>query len=191
MKLSLVFAVVLVVFVPAVAQAQVIYPGVRYQWGSRGEIFYGGQAPQYLPTNWPVAGTPAARAVAERLGFPEPNYRLSALHLHADYQYRPLMYSDLAPYEEVGHWGFTADDARNEAYGNVPRYQTGGPAVAPVPVAALSAKQVRAKAIPLLDWAGQESAARNPELREALLHEAAKYDPEATARVRRELGGGH
>lgn len=168
------------------AQAQVIYEPVRYQWGTYGEIFYGGAHREFLPMNWPVPGTPENLAQAQRLGFAEPNYRLTVAHLGG--QYGTLVYSDLEPFDEAGRHGFTPDDAANEAYQRVPRLQRSAlwrPEVI-APPAALTPAQVRAKAIPLLSWARQDSARRNPELQAALLREAAKYDPEMTRRVRRE-----
>jgi hypothetical protein len=178
---------------PAVAEP-IIYQGVRYQYGTHGEIFYGGVNPQFLPTGFPVPNTPATQALANHFGFPNPNYRTNIFNGPTG-QFPPLIYTDLVPFDEAGHLGFTIDDARNEAYFNMPRYYratptaaTAAPAAAAPAAVVVTAAQQRAKAIPLLSWARSDSARKNPELQRALLDEAAKYAPVESAKTRAELG---
>jgi hypothetical protein len=198
---TLVAALALTSLATVAVAEPIVYQPPRFQYGAHGEVFYGGVNPQYLPTSFPVPNTPATQALADRFGFPNPNYRLNALNTTFERQFPPLVYSDLFPYDEAGRHGFTIDDARNEAYLNAPRFYA-GPASEAARAATDSAHsaarvyqpvvltpaQQRARATPLLSWARQESARRNPELQRALLWEAAKYDPDAAARVRAELG---
>jgi hypothetical protein len=110
-----------------------------------------------------------------------------------------LVFTDAFPYEDVGQFGMTADDARNEAYGNVPRVQVGGgprergPADtrsdgangAADATAPAVRQDPRSKAIPLLNWAKAERE-RNPALYRALLQEARKHDAGAVEMFERE-----
>ena len=204
MKLALT-AVLLTVATSTVAPAQTIYEGVRYQYGRYNEIYYGGANPLftrnnygYLPDYLQPAYT-ARRENASTTPYPSPYtpygpgtrffspYFQSSASVQYQVNINPQIYSDLVPYEEVGQFGYTIDDARNEAYSHVPRIQTGArpstpaapaqPASPPRPVVATDP---RLKAIPLLNWAKAEHT-RNPALYKALVQEAAKYDPAATA----------
>jgi hypothetical protein len=175
----------------------IVYQPVQYQYGAHGEIFYGGQNPNFQanPYNFVSGvGFPNALGTAGgRFVGPSPAYRFERFDARNVHGLPPLVYSDLMPYVEVGQYGYTSDDARNEAYANVPRYQVkgGAPAAAPpevaVPAPAAVPVDVRPKAIPLLTWARGAHSRGETELVNALLLEAAKYDPVATAKVRAEL----
>ncbi len=192
------------------ATAQVIFQPVRYQYGAYNEVFYGGQNPAF--TTNPYVYLPPALQSAYSI------QRLSAepgVNPYLPYgaqgpfvspftpgsnqttpAYVPYIFSDYLPYQEVGQFGYTVDDARNEAYANAPRLQTGyrppEPAApeaatghpAAAPAAAEPVTDPRSKAIPLLDWAKVERT-RNPELYKALIEEAKKYDPAATDTLER------
>src|SRR5262249_42069572 len=125
------------------AAAQVVYEPVRYQFGRYNEVYYGGGNPAicagasvYLPPSFEGAGT--AR------GQKEPAYLMACtasgrcVRLFSPFVSAfasagnptgagvpPYVFTDLLPFEEAGQFGFTPDDARNEAYANVPRLQVG------------------------------------------------------------------
>jgi hypothetical protein len=188
------------------AMGQTIYQPVRYQYGQYGEVFYGGANPAltsndyvYLPESLRFAYR-ARRFAAPIYPYPSPytpygtGTRFFSPHttsMSITYpEDRPLVFSDAIPYEEVGQFGYTPDDARNEAYSRVPRIQYGGgprvePAVAEAPaapVAHAAPVDQRSKAIPLLNWAKAERV-RNPALFKALVVEARKYDAAAAEAV--------
>jgi hypothetical protein len=204
-------AAVVGLFVVKAAVGQTIYEPVRYQYGQYGEVFYGGTNPAltsndyvYLPER--LRGVYRARRFAAPIyPYPSPytpygagtrfvSPRTNSMTITYP-EDRPLVFTDAIPYEDVGQFGYTADDARNEAYSNVPRIQYGGgpraekaaeaaaPAAEHAPAAAADP---RLKAIPLLNWAKAERE-RNPALFAALLKEARKYDASAAEAV--EKGG--
>jgi hypothetical protein len=206
------------------AFAQTIYLPVQYQFGRFGEIYYGGSngaftgnpylfAPEYSRNAQAAAGfgtgdsrglpspyTPAIAQLTQTMGWPSADDRPSAYHVPFAIT-KPLIYSDLEPNVDVGERGFTINDARNEAYLNVPRYLAGpdagqpaapevaestGPQPAQSPAqAALSNRQ---KALELITWAkAEQTRAKNPKLVAALLQLAARYDPPAVAKARAEM----
>ena len=131
------------------AWAQTFYQGVQYQYGRYGEIFYGGAdgsvlgnqfvfPPEYARNRFLPASdasypnglaspyTPAATRTAEVMGWPSPADRPAAFHAPYSRQF-PQIFSDIDPGVDVSRQGYTINDARNEAYFNVPLYQTGFP----------------------------------------------------------------
>lgn len=203
MKIRFALAALLATAIAPQLFAQVVYEGVRYQYGKYNEVYYGGTNPGYTNNTYvylPPALQPAY--AAQRLATPPgvngympagPNgpffspYTPDATNSASIFA--PYVFSDYLPYQEVGQFGFTPDDARNEAYSHIPLYQ--GPIVAPAPVGSLATPapqpshataaniSPRDKAIPLLSWAKAERT-RNPQLYKALLDEARKYDPTDT-----------
>lgn len=199
----------------ASAGAQTVYLPVQYQFGRYGELFYGGNNPAFLanpflfapeaPRNaFSLAGagngyavglpspyTPAIYPLTQVLGAPSPSLRPEAYHVPYSLT-APQIFTDLAPYADESRRGFTINDARNEAYLNIPRYQVGSPETTAMPEAASPAATTPAagpspahKAAILLSWARNVQAkGNNPQLVEALLREAARYDPAAAARMR-------
>lgn len=95
------------------ASAQVIYEPVRYQYGAGVEQFYYGG---HDPLLFQHVGADIARTTYESRVTWTPATP------------RPRIYSDVVPLQNVGsheytsYSTFTIDDARNEAYANVPRY---------------------------------------------------------------------
>ncbi|MCL2640716.1 MAG: hypothetical protein FWD53_07720, partial [Phycisphaerales bacterium] len=90
--------VMLVLCWPAVAFTQTFHEPPRYQFGRHNEIYYGGTgvAPE------------SARSLPARPA-----------------TIRTQIFSDYFPlFREVGRFGFSIDDVRNEAYANVPRFYT-------------------------------------------------------------------
>ncbi len=188
----------------ATAHAQTVYEPVQYQYGAHQEIFYGGtngaiMAPVYLPAHL-AEGARAQRYDRPVYPYPTPfnvagpgtafvsPYMQSTM---VRYPVNSFIYSDYLPYSEVGQYGYTIDDARNEAYSHVPRYQTGvraagvvaayaAPAAKPAPVAAPRIADPREKALPLINWA-KNVRGKNVPLYNALMTEARKYDAAAVA----------
>jgi hypothetical protein len=192
------------------ANAQTTYQPIRYQYGQYNEIFYGGSNPAFTSNNYGYlpeymhAAYTSRRQNTTLYPYPSP-YTLYGpgtpffsphnQSLSIQYQFNnPLIFSDSLPFEEVGQFGFTQDDARNEAYLNAPRIQFGGAqhaqGTSPQKIENQKSKienspDPRLKAIPLLNWAKAEHT-RNPALYKALVQEAAKYDPDATAALEKQ-----
>ncbi len=105
------------------AAGQTVYEPVRYQYGRSGGTFYGGVEPD-MSYGGAVLNTPGVQALTEKFGYASPYRRpLRFDTRRVDYG-RPLILSDIAPYVDAGKYGFTENDARNEAYANVLRIQT-------------------------------------------------------------------
>ena len=193
----------------AFAHAQTTYQPIRYQYGQYNEIFYGGSNPVFTSNNYGYLPEYMHAAYTSRrqnaAAYPSPYmpygpgtafFSPHVQSLSVQYQFNnPLIFSDSLPFEEVGQFGYTQDDARNEAYLNAPRLQTGGSrSVQGAPSPQIENRKLkienhtdpRLKAIPLLNWAKAEHT-RNPALYNALIHEAAKYDPDATAALDNQL----
>lgn len=191
------------------AMGQVVVEGPRYQYGRYNEVFYGGRNPQF--TNNAYIYLPPALQVpyaAQRRDTPVFINGYTPMGPGAPFvspyavdgsvatpQYVPYIFTDYLPFVEAGQFGFTVDQARNEAYANVPRLQMGyvpaaegvtgtiGAAGAPmgrVTEAAGAAADPKLRAIPLLNWAKAERT-RNPTLFKALVSEARKWDAPAAA----------
>jgi hypothetical protein len=186
------------------ASAQVVYEPVRYQYGPN--VYYGGTNPSFgnsaysnlppgLQSAAPVAGAGAGLpGVSSSYLYGSPSGTYPSLSMGTP-QPTVHVYSDALPYQEASQYGYTPDDARNEAYANVPRVQYGqGPVIpvqsaAPAPETAVKepekaapAMDPKQKAIPLLSWAKAERT-RNPELYKAIMDEARKCDPVATDKM--------
>ena len=192
------------------AVAQVVYEPVRYQYGQYSEVYYGGTNPSFTSHNY-VYLPPALQAAyaARRMNAPGGAYQYTPYGPGSPFfspypgdastsaaAYKPYVFTDLLPYEEAGQFGYTPDNARNEAYQNVPLFQraagpapvqTAAPATQPA-AAAVAAPPLnpRDKAIPLLNWAKAERT-RNPALYKALVDEARKYDSGATEAMERSV----
>lgn len=190
------------------AQAQTVYAPPRIQYGPGGQIFYAGSnpvlqqdgdaayAPQYFP--YPNEGRLVPPSyVRTNTGLDRRGWHNGSPFVREG----QFFFSDRYPNVELGQYGFNADDIRNEAYANLPRISAG-----PMPqfmthgsLQQLQAAQQqplqeqaapanrRDKAIPLLSMARSAHRQGNRQLVNALLYEAAKYDPAAAARVKAEL----
>jgi hypothetical protein len=75
------------------ASGQIIYEPVRYQYGDGPKFYYGGRDPAILAYGY------------------------------AQHDSLPLtIYTDARQYENAAVYGYSTNDARNEAYANAPRY---------------------------------------------------------------------
>jgi hypothetical protein len=177
------------------------------------EVYYGGTNPSFTSNQF-VYLPPALQAAyaARRMNAPGGAYQYTPYGPGSPF-FSPYpvdatstavntsyVFTDLLPYEEAGQFGFTVDNARNEAYRNVPLFQpaalpaatppTAAPAAQPAgqpvaePAVAAPPLNPRDKAIPLLNWARAERG-RNPVLFKALMDEARKHDPAATDAMER------
>ena len=102
------------------AFGQIIYENVRYQHvsGAGQTYYYGGSEPRTF--YWAeLQSELSARNIGRRrtIGF-SGGVGLGDGLLN---RYAPV-YSDVAPYANLRRWGFTADDARNEAVRSAPLY---------------------------------------------------------------------
>ena len=109
------FAAVLLGVLASSASAQVIYEPVQYQYGAEMKYYYGGS-------------DPGAFAYADRVlcrnGFPtaaNPHYT-SLYNTLGQIGERKLVLSDCMPFRNAAVFGYTANDAHNEANANVPQY---------------------------------------------------------------------
>ena len=108
-------AAVLLVVAASSASAQVIYEPVRYQHGDAMKYYYGGSNPWMHDY---------ADRVACRNGYSTGVMsRYSSLyHTVGQIGERNLVLTDCMPLRNAAVFGYTATDAYNEAYGNVPGY---------------------------------------------------------------------
>jgi hypothetical protein len=113
------FAAVVVagLFAPSRASAQVIYEPVRYQYGDQLHYYYGGSDPaMHRFANW---------GSAERTWGRINGWEWAAGDIDSHREVSdgpPRVYTDQLPYRNATFFGYTATDARNTAYNNVPRY---------------------------------------------------------------------
>lgn len=116
--IAVVCVVVLLSILSSTASAQIIYKPVRYQYAAYGQTFY------YGGTN------PRVFTFAERRAFAETYLRYGHHPFggrgygdNSRFSPQASVYTDyLPPYINAANYGFTANDARNEALANVPRY---------------------------------------------------------------------
>jgi hypothetical protein len=112
-------AAVLLCVAASSASAQVIYEPVQYQYGDAMKYYYGGN-------------DPAMHAYADRVlcrnGFPSSMYNnYTSLHnTIGQIGEKKIVMTDCLPLRNAAVFGFDANDARNEAYANVPRYYRKG-----------------------------------------------------------------
>lgn len=117
-RLSVLSLVCLTAFIASSAGAQIIYEPVRYQYGQGRTWYYGGSDPRMFR----VAEGPASGA--GRWGRVQGWAFVSGnVHTHREVATEmPRVFSDAIGYRNAYPYGYTATDARNEAYARVPRY---------------------------------------------------------------------
>ena len=108
-------ALVLTTVVASSASAQVIYEPVRYQYGEAMKYYYGGSDPMMHDY---------ADRVACRNGYPSSMMNsYTSLHMTlGQIGEKRVVLTDCLGYRNAAVFGYDANDARNEAYANVPRY---------------------------------------------------------------------
>lgn len=100
------------------ADAQIIYEPVRYQYGGQNAYYYGGCDPRvHEAAAWPWApGTTWGRGNGWA-------FRSASIDTHREVaSERQRTYTDAMPLRNAWVYGFTANDARNEAYARQPNY---------------------------------------------------------------------
>lgn len=135
-------AVALSVLVSSSASAQVIYMPVQYQYGESMRYYYGGNTPYMFAF---------ADRLACRNGYPSSmNDRYTSLRLTiGQIGEGPVVLTDCMPLRNAAAYGYTATDASNEAYANVPRYFRKGDLINAATVAADGTLVVSAQAQPV------------------------------------------
>ncbi len=105
------------VLAPA-AFGQIIYEPVRYQYVTEAgrTYYYGGSQPQTF--HWAEHQAYLAARGFNRLGYGLFGERIGDGLLNPE----PPVYSDFVPYRDARLFGFTADDARNQALRSAPLY---------------------------------------------------------------------
>ena len=112
-------AVTLLLVVASSASAQVIYQPVQYQHGNGMTYYYGGSDPSmnhYI------------EHVKCRNGYPSDitgNHYNNLRHTLGQIGEQTYVFSDCMPYRNAAVYGYTANDAQNEANANVATYYTG------------------------------------------------------------------
>jgi hypothetical protein len=111
-------AVFVLGLISSAVQAQIIYEPVRYQYGGQNPFYYGGSDPRVIDyASGPVGGGGWWGRVH---GF---DFISGDYQTHRDVtNERYRVYSDAIPFQDARLWGYTDNDARNDAYANVPTY---------------------------------------------------------------------
>ncbi len=98
------------------AAAQTIYEPIRYQYGGQNTFYYGGSDPDVIRR----ASGPATATWGRINGYAFTSGNVTT-HRTVNND-RVRVYTDAIPYWNATLFGFTIDDARNEAYQSAPRY---------------------------------------------------------------------
>ncbi len=109
----LIAAFVVVCAIVSSARAQIIYEPVRYQYGGQTPYYYGGSDPdvfRFAAREYGEAHNGFTSATADTMSFRE----VTSL--------RPRVYVDHIRRGDASIYGYTAVDARNDAYWNAARY---------------------------------------------------------------------
>ena len=135
-------AAVLLSVVTSSASAQVFYEPVRYQYGESLKYYYGGNDPAMFGY---------AERVACRNGYPSSmlNSYTSLHNTLGQIGEKKVVLTDCMPMRNAAVFGYDANDARNEAYANVPRYFRKGDLLNAATVAADGSLVVSAQAKPV------------------------------------------
>ena len=135
-------AAVVLSVVASSASAQVFYEPVRYQYGEAMRYYYGGNDPGQFAY---------AERVACRNGYPNAtlNTYTSLYSTLGQIGENKVVLTDCMPFRNAAVFGYTANDARNEAYANVPRYFRNGDLLNAATVAADGSLTVSAQAKPM------------------------------------------
>jgi hypothetical protein len=114
--MKMLLGIALVLIAARGATAQVIYEPVQYQYGGQYTFYYGGSDPAFFS----LGHGRGEQAWGRVNGFA---FYSSTVEHFREVTSEPLrVYSDAIPYENAAIYGYTANDARMAAYGNVPRY---------------------------------------------------------------------
>ena len=111
-------AVTLLLVVAASARAQVVYAPVQYQYSNGMSYYYGGNDPSMLGY---------IEHVKCRNGYPSAitgHGHNGLRHTLGQIGEQTYVFSDCLKYRNAAVYGYTADDARNEAMANLPLYFT-------------------------------------------------------------------
>jgi hypothetical protein len=96
------------------AFSQIVYEPVKYQHGTQRKFYYGGSDPRILA--W--GERPATPTWGRINGWAFASANISTCREVASERER--VFTDAIPFQDASYYGFTANDARNEAYGRLP-----------------------------------------------------------------------
>jgi len=151
-------AAVLLSVAASSASAQVIYTPVQYQYGDVMRYYYGGNSAHQFAF---------VDRLACRNGYPSSmndNYTSLRSTIGAISE-NPVVLTDCMPLRNAAVYGYTANDARNEAYANVPRYFRKGDLINAATVAADGTLVVSAQAQPVSGMAHDMHTTKPGELK--------------------------
>jgi hypothetical protein len=111
-------AVFVLGLVSSAVQAQIIYEPVRYQYGGQNPFYYGGSDPRVIDYASGPTGGGGWWGRVHGFDFISGDYQTHRDVTNEGYR----SYSDAIGYQNGRLWGFTDNDARNEAYANAPTY---------------------------------------------------------------------
>jgi hypothetical protein len=116
---SLAFAIALLGAAASFVQAQIIFEPVQYEYDCNGQkYYYGGSDPRVHEYACSPVGGGGRWGRVNGYAFASGN-----IHTHREVVNEPTrVFTDALPFREAQFFGFTVNDARNEAYANVPRY---------------------------------------------------------------------
>ncbi|MBC8107278.1 MAG: hypothetical protein H7Z14_11860 [Anaerolineae bacterium] len=98
--------------------AQIIYEPVRYQYGDQNKFYYGGSDPRII--QHAMGPRDAAGRWGRVNGF---DFVSGNIDTHREVSGQPeRTFTDALGYQNARIYGFTATDARNEAYADIPTY---------------------------------------------------------------------
>lgn len=101
------------------ASAQIIYEPVQYQYGTSRHYYYGGSDPSVFRAAERYTDGGGGQ-FGQVHGFAWVSANMMT-HREVSTE-APRIYSDSMPRTNAAIYGYTIDDARNQAYANVPRY---------------------------------------------------------------------
>src|SRR5437762_11987819 len=100
------------------ACAQIIFEPVQYQYGQQQSYYYGGSDPRVF------ASAEATHDGASRWGRVNGwAFASGGIDTHREVATEPTrVFADAIPFRNATFFGYSANDARNEAYANAPTY---------------------------------------------------------------------
>jgi hypothetical protein len=111
-------ALLIAILVCGKASAQIIYEPVQYQYGDQNKYYYGGNDPRvHAYANFTRDGGGRWGRVH---GF---DFVSGSIDTHREVIGEPeRVFADAVPFQNARLYGYTATDARNEAYSRIPTY---------------------------------------------------------------------
>ncbi|MGH7179908.1 MAG: hypothetical protein ACREJC_21205 [Tepidisphaeraceae bacterium] len=116
--MSRLFALLACLVCAASARAQIVYEPVQYQYGPQQSYYYGGSNPEVFRYAEATQDGAGRWGRVHGWAFASGDYQT-----HREVATEPIrVYADALGFQNGTLFGYTANDARNEAYANVPTY---------------------------------------------------------------------